>query len=162
MPDFIAGFAASITRQTKSIRELFSRESVHPIEKRLASVMANHWHPLPCMANNEQREACAVDGSVATRFFANGACMIVSHALLQRAGREETDTDVIFRRGNVPNPVLERYRGLSLRWIEIKIALDHLDDLAGGILYLDGSLYAELPHLVYPLGLSHKRSMHHG
>jgi hypothetical protein len=79
--------------------------------------------------------------------------MIVSHALLQRAGREETDTDVIFRRGNVPNPVLERYRGLSLRWIEIKIALDHLDDLAGGILYLDGSLYAELPHLVYPLDI---------
>ena len=153
MSDFVAGFAASITDQSELIKELFSQETAHPVEKRLAIAMADHWHPWPRMVDDEQREAYAIDGSGATRFFDNGACMIVSHALLERAGREETDTDVIFRRGNIPNPVLERYRGLSLRWMEIKIALDHLDDLAGGILYLDGSLYAELPHLLYPLDI---------
>jgi hypothetical protein len=42
---------------------------------------------------------------------------------------------------------------LTLRRIEIQIALDHLDSLAKGILYLDGSLYAELPHLLYPLDI---------
>lgn len=152
MSDF-AQFAASITAQSSVIKSLFSRKPDDPIEKRLAAAMADHWHLWPSLAKNEQRTAYAVDGSGAIRFFDNGACMIVSHALLERAGREETDTDVIFRRGNVPNPVLDRYRDLSLRRIEIKIALDHLDDLTGGILYLDGSLFAELPHLLYPLDI---------
>ena len=151
MSDFVAKFAASITVQSSVIKSLFSRKPDDPVEKRLAVAMANHWHPWPSLVNSEQRAAYAVDGSSAIRFFDNGACMIVSHALLERAGREETDTDVIFRRSNVPNPVLDRYRDLSLRRIEMKIALDHLDDLTGGILYLDGSLFAELPHLLYPL-----------
>lgn len=153
MPDFIAEFANSITSQSQNIKSLFSSTPDNAIEVRLANTIANHWHsPLPS-ANLEQRAAYAVDGSGAIRFFDNGTCMIVSHALLERAGYEDTATDVIFRRGNIATPVLERYRDLSLRKIEIQIALDHLDDLADGILYLDGSLYAELPHLLYPLDI---------
>lgn len=153
MPDFIAEFANSITSQSQNIKSLFSRKPDTAIEEQLANAIANQWHsPLP-LANFEQRAAYAVDGSGAIRFFDNGACMIVSHALLERAGHEETATDVIFRRGNISNPVLERYRDLTLRRIEIQIALDHLDSLAKGILYLDGSLYAELPHLLYPLDI---------
>jgi ligand-binding sensor protein len=151
--DFVAEFAASITAQSQAIRSLFSQEPGDPVEERLAVAMANHWHPLPLLTNDERQKAYAVDGSGAIRFFENGACMIVSHALLERAGREETATDVIFRRANVPNPLLDRYRDLSLRRMEIKLALDHLDDLVDGILYLDGSLYAELPHLLYPLDI---------
>jgi hypothetical protein len=153
MSDFVAEFADSITSQSQLIKSLFSQKTDNPVEERLAAAMANHWHPWPSLVNGEQRAAYAVDGSGAIRFFDNGACVIVSHALLERAGREETATDVIFRRGNVPNPVLDRYRDLSLRRIEMKIALDHLDDLTGGILYLDGSLFAELPHLLYPLAI---------
>lgn len=153
MTDFVADFAASITAQSQDIELLFSRKPNNPIEEQLAITMANHWHRWPSSTDNERREAYAIDGSGAIRFFDNGACMIVSHALLERAGREETDTDVIFRRGNALNPVLDRYRDLLLRWMELKIALDHVDSLAGGILYLDGSLYAELPHLLYPLDI---------
>lgn len=75
----------------------------------------------------------------------------MSHALLERADGEVTDTEVIFRRSNLSDPILDRYSDLLLRHMELKVALDHLDDLADGILYLDGSLYAELPHLLYPL-----------
>jgi hypothetical protein len=153
MSDFVAEFADSITSQSQLIKPLFSQKTGDPVEERLAAAMANHWHPWPSSTDSERRDAYAIDGSGAIRFFDNGACMIVNHALLERAGREETATDVIFRRANIPSPVLDRYRDLSLRWMEIKIALDHLDDLVGGILYLDGSLYAELPHLLYPLDI---------
>jgi hypothetical protein len=155
MPDFIIEFATSITVQEHSIKSLFFAETHDPIEKQLAAAIATHWHSWPSLSSDKQKRASAIDGSGAIRFFDNGACMIVSHALLERAGREETDTDVVFRRGNVPNPVLDRYRDLSLRRMELKIALDHLNDLAGGILYLDGSLYAELPHLLYPLDIQY-------
>jgi hypothetical protein len=153
MADFIAEFAASITEESRAIRALFSEQPGNPLEERLAAAMAYHWHPWPPTAPPERREAYAVDGSSAVRFFDNGACMIVNHALLERPDREETATDVVFRRGNVPGPVLDRYRDLLLRRLEIQVALNHLDRLAGGILYLDGSLYAELPHLLYPLDI---------
>jgi hypothetical protein len=153
MPGFVAEFASSITEQSQLVSSLFSRKADDPIEERLASAMANHWHPWPLSTSSERRVAYAVDGSGAIRFFDNGACMIVSHALLERPGREETATDVVFRRGNVSNPILDRYGDLSLRRIEVQIASNYLDGLAGGILYLDGSLYAELPHLLYPLDI---------
>lgn len=153
MPNFVAEFAASITAQNQVIKALFSRKPDEPLEERLALAMESHWHPLSSVTDSKRRDAYAVDGSGAIRLFDNGTCMIVSHALLECAEREETATDVTFRRANIPNPVLDRYRDLSLRRMEIKIALDYLDDLAGGILYLDGSLYAELPHLLYPLDI---------
>jgi hypothetical protein len=159
MTDFIAEFAASITEERRTIRALFSQRPNDPLEERLAAAMAHHWHPWPPATPHERREAHAVDGSGAVRFFDNGTCMIVSHALLEQPNHEETATDVVFRRANVPGPVLDRYRDLLLRRLEIQIALDHVDELAGGILYLDGSLYAELPHLLYPLDIQDAQAL---
>jgi hypothetical protein len=158
MSDFIAEFAASITAQSQVIRSLFSRETDDPVEDQLARAMVNHWLPWPSPSDAKRRDAFAVDGSTAIRFFDNGTCMIVNHALLECPGSEKTATDVVLRRANIAKPVLDRYRDLLLRWLEIKIALDYLDELAGGILYLDGSLYAELPHLLYPLDVQSTRA----
>jgi len=97
MADFIAEFAASIAEESRAIRSLFSQRPDNPLEERLAAAMAHHWHPWPPTAAPERRDAYAVDGSGAVRFFDNGACMIVSHALLERPNREETATDVVFR-----------------------------------------------------------------
>ncbi|MBV8083237.1 MAG: DNA double-strand break repair nuclease NurA, partial [Chloroflexi bacterium] len=57
--------------------------------------------------------------------------------------------------GNVPSAVTDSYASRLMRWVELRLALDHVGRLAGGALMLDGSLYSTLPHLLYPLEALH-------
>jgi len=153
MPTFADKFAEAVRQRRWQIERTFSEEPASSVEKKLREGVRKHWHALPPQSRVEKRQAFAVDGSSASRDFTNAATMIISQALAIGPGLEEPYVDVRFLRGNLSTPTLDRYKGLLMRYLEIKAALDNLDRMKGGELYLDGSLYAGLPHFLYPLDI---------
>jgi hypothetical protein len=79
--------------------------------------------------------------------------MVVCQALCVGPEFEEPSLEVRFARSTVPDSVLTCYAGLLMRLLEVRAALDNIERAGGGVMCLDGSLHAMLPHLLYPLAL---------
>ena len=125
-------------------------------ERVLQDLMEKHWHtPLPQIENVERRPAFAVDGSRAVRHLANGAYLFVAQALIvgdQQGERvEATDVDVRILPGNTDAAVVERYAGLMMHRLEVRLAQEQARQMPiGSVIFLDGALYGQMTSL-YPL-----------
>ncbi|HEX6510958.1 MAG TPA: DNA double-strand break repair nuclease NurA, partial [Chloroflexota bacterium] len=151
---FTEQFIAELEAQRGHFRAVFSSEVSSSLEERLADRVAANWHELPDSHPNPVPEGdgiFAVDGSEARRNFSNASWLLVCQGLLLGPDTEVSNLELRLVPGNVPAAVVDSYCGRLMRWLELRLALDHLGLLSGQSLILDGSLYSTLPHLLYPL-----------
>jgi hypothetical protein len=93
----------------------------------------------------------AADGSQAIRSLSSGWTLLVAQALLVGPETEEASLRLCFVRSTVPDPVVKRLAELLMRSLELEVALSQARRMSGGVLCLDGSLQADMPHLLYRL-----------
>lgn len=164
MPAFTDKFISELESQRAHFRAVFSSDVSTPLEERLAPRIAANWHPLPAPSTQDpaptvQHQApstqhptpYAIDGSEASRNFSNASWLLICQGLLLGPDVEVPSLELRLVPGNVPSSVVDSYCGRLMRWLELRLALDHIGRLAGHSLLLDGSLYSTLPHLLYPL-----------
>jgi len=151
VPAFIEQFAANVARERERLAVAFGPSTANHNEEALQAGMRDAWRPLSVGAATNGRPVYATDGSQAIRHFNNGWSLIVCQALCVGPEFESPSFDVRFVRSTLPDSVLTRYAGLLMRHLEVRAALDDVKRAAGGVLCLDGSLHAMLPHLIYPL-----------
>jgi len=141
--------------------EFLAGLSPHPnsdVEHFLMTQVQAHWHPF----SRERVEGSppsrwrvgAVDGSHGIRPLNVGADWIVAQALLLGPeGRRISEGDTLLLRGDVERPAVDRCASLLMRSLELKLALQFVQEDIGNVLLLDGSLYADLPYLLYNLAI---------
>ncbi len=159
MPAFIEQFAACISREQSRLSVAFGSSTDGPHEEALRDAIGRSWRSLSATPGSSARRVFATDGSQAIRHFNNGWSVIVCQALCIGPEFESSSVDVRFVRSTMPDGVLNRYAGLLMRRLEIRAALDNVDRAAGGVMCLDGSLHAALPHLLYPLASEEDRDL---
>jgi hypothetical protein len=153
MAAFTEQFIAELEMQRSHFHAVFSSDVCSPLEERLAGRIAASWHPLP-----DPYSGCpmpdaiyAVDGSEATRNFSNASWLLVCQGLLLGPDLQLPGLELRLVPGSVPSAVVESYASRLMRWLELRLASEHLGRMAGQALILDGSIYSTLPHLLYPL-----------
>ncbi|MBV9119542.1 MAG: DNA double-strand break repair nuclease NurA, partial [Chloroflexi bacterium] len=154
MPAFTDKFIAEIEAQRGHFHAVFSSDATSGLEERLAPRVAASWHELPFSPETSiaaNGRVFAIDGSEATRNFSNASWLLICQGLLVGPDTEIPTLQVRLVPGNVANAVVDSYASRLMRWLELRLALDHIGRFAGGTLILDGSLYSTLPHLLYPL-----------
>jgi len=150
MPEFMAQYLTELETQRGHFLNLLSDDPANELENQLRAAAQAVWNPRLPPADPDPRDAYAVDGSDAMRSFDNGTFLVVSHALLGGPDVEACTTSVVLQRDTLSSDSRERLRGLLTRAQEIGLARDYVARCSGGSLYLDGSLYAEFGHLIYP------------
>jgi hypothetical protein len=154
MPAFTEKFIAELKAQRGHFDRVFSSDLYTTLEERLAPRLQAAWHPLSPIPNSQfpsQNSIFAIDGSEATRNFSNASWLLICQGLLLGPELEIPSLQLRLVPGNVPSAVTDSYSSRLMRWVELRLALDHIGLLAGQTLILDGSLYSTLPHLLYPL-----------
>jgi hypothetical protein len=150
VPDFVAQFLQNLRTRREEFLRLLDDNPQDEIESALREAVVAHWHADSLPSAFDTRQCYAVDGSDAMRSFDNGTFLVVSHALLAGPDLEQSATSVVIQRDTLSSDSRERLRGLLTRSLEVGLALEQISQCAGGTLYLDGSIYAELGHLIYP------------
>jgi hypothetical protein len=153
MPNFIDKLSEQVRSKRDELRATLNRDAT-PEERKLQKLVRENWHPLPNgLVAASRRPAFAVDGSIGQAHLANGAYLFAAQALLLGEGLEETMVDVKILRGSTPRSSVERVADLLLQRLEVGLARDHASRIpSGGVLFLDGALYGQLPQL-YPLNI---------
>jgi hypothetical protein len=152
MPNFIDRLNEQLSQEHKQaeLRHTLTDRAA-PHEQALRELMRTHWHPLPKLQRTERRPAFAVDGSRAVRHLANGAYLFVAQALLMGEGLEETEVDVRILPGATDSAVVERFAGLMMHQLEVRLAARFATQMpVGSVMFLDGALYGQLSSL-YPI-----------
>jgi len=158
MPAFTEKFISQLEGQRGHFQAVFSSDVCSPLEERLAGRVAANWHKLPdelSAVSCRPSAFYAIDGSEATRNFSNASWLLVCQGLLLGPETEVPSLELRLVPGNVPGAVVDSYCSRLMRWLELRLALDHIGRLGGQTLVLDGSLYSMLPHLLYPLAALH-------
>lgn len=148
MPDFIEQYLRELRHKRGRFSASFDVAARNDMERQVQEAVGARWNPLPGGAEPEPRRAFAVDGSSAMRPLMNGASFLVCQSLLVGEGLEESLVAVEVLRGGDgrdPGRALDRLR----QYCEFRIAADHLDRMAGGMLLIDGSLLSDLRHMLY-------------
>jgi hypothetical protein len=153
MPNFVEKLVEKLREKADSLSETL-RKDVNPLEEPLRRLMEQNWHSLP-PSKGRRRPAFAVDGSLRRSHLANGAYLFVAQALLigEVDGRrvEDVAVDVEILRGSTPRSTVERFADLFRQCLEVSLAKENVEKIPeGGVLFLDGALYGQLPQL-YPL-----------
>lgn len=153
MPAFTEKFITELEAQRGHFRAIFSSDACSQFEERLADRIVANWHSFKDQhpAPSTQHPIYAVDGSEATRNFSNASWLLVCQGLLLGPDLELPGLELRLIPGSVPRAVVDSYSSRLMRWLELRLALEHLGRMAGQTLVLDGSLYSTLPHLLYPL-----------
>lgn len=149
MPNFIDRLSEKLAaEETRAqLRQTLWQDAL-PHEKSLQELAQSHWRALPPPQARALRPAFAVDGSRAVRHLANGAYLFVAQALAIGEQLEATDVDAQILSGATPAPFVERFAELMMHRLETTLARTHANDLPpGGIVFLDGALYGQLPQL---------------
>ena len=153
MANFIDRLSEKLADEQKrdELRHTLSKDAL-PHEESLQRLVKQHWHKLPQIKSEGLRPAFAVDGSRAVRHLANGAYLFVAQALIvgERTGErlEATDADVQILPGATPTPFVERFAELMMHRLEAMLASEHAKAMPkGGVIFLDGALYGQLPQL---------------
>ncbi len=150
MPTFIAQYLTTLEEERSRFLTLLTDAPADEMENQLREAAMAAWNPRLPAPDPAPRQVFAVDGSDAMRSFANGTFLVISHALLAGPEVEATATHVVMQRDTLAADSRERLRGLLTRALEIGLAREQVEQCAGGTLYLDGSLYTQLGHLIYP------------
>jgi hypothetical protein len=158
----MASFTDLIAERIHFRREEFlaglSSEPDDEVEYLLAKAIQAHWHPFePENTRNIDQtisQAAAVDGSRAIRALNSGADWVIAQALLIGPnGLRKSAVDTRLLRGEIERPTVDRYAALLMRSLELDLALKFVEGGDGHTLILDGSLYADLPYLLYRLAI---------
>jgi prepilin-type processing-associated H-X9-DG protein len=156
----MASFTDLVAQQILLRREEFLAGLSDTPENKVESVLAvgiqAHWHPFEPENTLSRQPAtplvAAVDGSRAIRALNIGADWIIAQALLIGPhGLRSSAADTLLLRGEIERPAINRYASLLMRSLELDRALEFVHSGSGNILLLDGSLYADLPYLLYTL-----------
>jgi len=128
------------------------------VEHLLAEAIQAHWHPFePENTRNIDQtlsQVAAVDGSRAIRALSSGADWVIAQALLIGPnGLRKSAVDTCLLRGEIERPTVDRYAALLMRSLELDLTLKFVEGGDGDTLILDGSLYADLPYLLYRLAI---------
>jgi hypothetical protein len=152
-----------IIAQCISLRraEFLAGLSTHPnddVEHLLMTQVKTHWHPFSRESGKRvpqsQWRVGAVDGSHAIRSLNVGIDWIIAQALLIGPdGRRLSEGDTLPLRGDIERPAVDRCASLLMRSLELRLALQFVQEDMGNVLLLDGSLYADLPYLLYNLAI---------
>lgn len=149
MPSFLEQYIRQIQIKSQRFGESFTALPRNETEERLQDGVIARWNDLPPTASGAaRRPAFAVDGSSAMRPLMNGATFLVCQSLLVGGGLEESLVFVELVRGGDGRDAgraLDRLR----QYAEFRVAADHLDRMAGGLLLVDGSLLSDLSHMLY-------------
>lgn len=156
MASFIDLIAQSMSLQREKFLAGLSSEPNTEIEHVLATQIQAHWHHLipgySISAHHPPTLVGAVDGSRAVRALNIGADWIVAQALLIKPdGKRSLDAETRLLWGEIERPAIDRFASLLMRSLELTLALDFVRSKAGNLLLLDGSLYSDLPYLLYNL-----------
>lgn len=158
----MASFTDLIAERIRFRREDFiaglSSEPDGELEHLLAQEIQVHWHPFEPenlrVTNQHLLRVAAVDGSRAIRALSSGADWIIAQALLIGLnGLRKSAVDTILLRGEIERPAVDRCAALLMRSLELDLALKFVEGGDGHVLILDGSLYADLPYLLYRLAI---------
>ncbi len=159
MTSFTDLIAARIQQRLDEFKESIASTPGNDLERVLAEGVRAHWHQFDrALSAGElqvpNRSAAAVDGSQAVRALNTGADWVIAQALLIGPdGLRLSDAETVLLRGDILRPSIDRCAALLMRSLELGLALKYVDSGAGDVLLLDGSLYADLPHLLYPLDI---------
>ena len=159
MASFTDLIAQRISAQRDELLTVLSTNPNDDREHALAGGIQTHWHPFSPDSdeyiNQPRLRIGAVDGSRAIRSLNVGADWIVAQALLIGPdGLREAEGDSRILRGDVESPRIDRYASLLMRSLELGLALQFAQKNMGDILLIDGSLYSDLPYLLYNLDLA--------
>ncbi len=158
----MASFTDLIAERIHFRREEFlaglSSEPDDEVEYLLAKEIQAHWHQFePENNRNMDRsisQVAAVDGSRAIRALSSGADWVIAQALLIGPnGCRKSAVDTILLRGEIERPAVNSCAALLMRSLELDLALKFVESGDGHTLILDGSLYADLPYLLYRLAI---------
>ncbi|HLY65008.1 MAG TPA: hypothetical protein VKU60_05690, partial [Chloroflexota bacterium] len=138
MPAFTEKFIAELEAQSGHFHALFSSDTCSPLEDLLADRIAANWHPLSPLTPDPYPldPTFAIDGSEATRNFSNASWLLVCQGLLLGPDTELSSLQLRLVPGSVPGAVVDSYCGRLMRWLELKLALDHIGLVAGHTLVL--------------------------
>lgn len=151
MPTFIDLLCQEINRQASLLRQLWSKAPINNAEIELFKHAEENWLPIPTLKEAPSQRAFAVDGSMIEKSFNNAVSAFIGQALLIGPQVEEKALRLEIHRGTMDRATVDRLNSIYLRQLEVSLALDHLEKMENGVLFLDGSLYSTLPHLLYPL-----------
>ncbi len=158
----MASFTDLIAERIHLRREEFlaglSSKPDDEVEYLLAKEIQTHWHLFEPekIRSMEQSiyQAAAIDGSSAIRALSSGADWVIAQALLVGPnGLRKSIVDTHLLRGETERPAVDRYAALTMRSLELDLALKFVESGDGQTLILDGSLYANLPYLLYRLAI---------
>lgn len=158
MTSFTDLIAQHICTQRDELLANLSRDPNSERERRLATGVKRYWHAFAPenLADRDQARlrVGAVDGSQAIRSLNIGADWIIAQALLIGPdGLREAAGETRIVRGDVGGPRVDRYASLLMRSLELSLALEFARHKKGDLLLIDGSLYSDLPYLLYNLDL---------
>ena len=151
--------AQRIHRRREEFIAGLSHEPDSEVEDLLSTSIQAHWHPFhpKDIGNAYERPSsiAAVDGSRAIRALNSGADWIIAQALLLGPhGYRLPAVDTRLLRGEIERPDVDRCASLLMRSLELDLALQFVNNGTGSMLILDGSLYADLPYLLYNLAIN--------
>ena len=159
----MASFTDLIAERIHFRREEFlaglSSKPDDAVEYLLAKAIQARWHPFEPEENTRDvdqsiSQAAAIDGSRAIRALSSGADWVIAQALLIGPhGLRNSVVDTCLLRGEIERPTVDRYAALLMRSLELNLALKFVEGGGGHTLILDGSLYADLPYLLYRLAI---------
>ncbi|HVB24873.1 MAG TPA: DNA double-strand break repair nuclease NurA [Ktedonobacteraceae bacterium] len=158
MTSFTELIAESIRQRRADFLAKLSSEPENETETLLARGTQAHWHPFGADdgldAFHHTQRVAAVDGSLAIRALSVGAYWIVAQALLIGPdGLRLSRGDTRLIRGEVERPNVDRCASLLMRSLELELALEFTRNTSDHVLLLDGSLYSDLPYLLYNLAI---------
>ena len=158
----MASFTDLIAERLHFRREEFlaglSSEPDNEVEQLLATGIQAHWHPFELEHTRHLDQsispAAAIDGSRVIRALSSGADWVIAQALLIGPnGLRNSVVDTRLLRGEIERPTVDRCAALLMRSLELDLALKFVESGDGHTLILDGSLYADLPYLLYRLAI---------
>ena len=158
MASFTELIAESIRQRKADFLAKLASEPVDETEALLARGTQAHWHSFEPVdgiaAIHDGQPVAAVDGSLAIRALSVGAYWIIAQALLIGAdGLRLSKGDTRLIRGEVERPNVDRCASLVMRSLELALAIEFVKNTSNHILLLDGSLYSDLPYLLYNLAI---------
>jgi hypothetical protein len=158
MASFTELIAESIRQRKADFLAKLSSEPDNETETLLAQRTQAHWHLFEPAneldAFHRTQQVAAVDGSLAIRALSVGAYWIVAQALLIGPdGLRLSRGDTRLIRGEVERPNVDRCASLLMRSLELELALEFTRNTSDHVLLLDGSLYSDLPYLLYNLAI---------
>lgn len=151
MPTFIDLLLKEISQKASFFRKLWERKPLNKEEDILFERVKEIWFPIPQTPGFSPKKAFACDGSMVERSFNNGATVFIGQALLIGSGVEEKNLRVEVFRGGAERGTIDRLNSLFLKELEVSLVLENMEKMEEGTLFLDGSLYSTLPHLLYPV-----------